>query len=81
MREANPRRCLQSPGRTEGAKRGRASLGKGHVVGSTRDECGLQAKWVFVFELKSTCLLLPKVTDNVSWTECRSKLHKTTSDH
>lgn len=46
MREANSRRRLQRPGRTEWAKRGQASLGKGHTVGSTRNECGLQAKWV-----------------------------------
>ena len=71
MREANSRRRLQRPGRTERVKRGQASLGKGHIVSSTRNECGLQAKWVFVFELKSTRLLLPKGMDVSERTECR----------
>lgn len=73
MREANSRRRLQRRGRTERAKRGQASLGEGHIVGSTRDECGLQAKWDFVFELKSTHLLLPKGTDVSGRTECRRR--------
>ena len=71
MWEANSRRRLQRQGRTEQAKRGQASLGEGHIVGSTGDECGLQAKWVFVFEPKSTHLLLPKGTDVSGRTECR----------